>query len=109
MKGNLMKKIKEIIEVLEQVNAQEIKVFDYEDKSPFFQYVIIATVNNRQANAAIGHFKKLDLAEMKNVEGTGNTGWVLVDSSDVIVHLFSPEQREFFDFDQRLLGYKQIL
>ncbi|HHX78294.1 MAG TPA: ribosome silencing factor [Acholeplasmataceae bacterium] len=103
-----MKKINQIIEVLEQVNAKDIKAFDNEDKSPFFQYVIIATVSDRQANAAVGHFKKLNLAEMKNVEGTGSSGWVLVDSSDIIIHLFTKEQREYFAFDQRFLGVKQI-
>lgn len=104
-----MKKIETILEVLEQVNAKDVKVFDYEDKSPFFQYVVIATVSNRQANAAVGHFKKLNIAEMQNVEGTDNSGWVLVDSNDIIIHLFTAEEREFFSFDERLLGYKQIV
>jgi len=104
-----MKKIETILEVLEQVNAKDVKVFDYEDKSPFFQYVVIATVNNRQANAAVGHFKKLNVAEMKNVEGANNTGWVLVDTNDVIIHLFTEEERKHFNFDERLMGYKQII
>lgn len=103
-----MKKIEKIIEILEQVNAKDIKAYDYEKTSPFFDYIIIATVSDRQANAAVSHFKKMDLAEMKNVEGAPNSGWILVDSNDIIIHLFTKEQREYFDFDQRLLGIKQI-
>lgn len=103
-----MKKIEQIIEILEQVNALDIKAFDYEKSSPFFDYIIIATVSDRQANAAVGHFKKMNIAEMKNIEGSPNSGWILVDSKDIIIHLFTKEQREFFDFDQRLLGVKQI-
>lgn len=103
-----MKKIEQIIEILEQVNAKDIKAFDYENKSPFFDYIIVATVSDRQANAAVGHFKKMNLAEMKNIEGAPNSGWVLVDSNDIIIHLFTKEEREYFDFDQTLLGIKQI-
>lgn len=102
------KKIKAIVEVLEQVKATDIKIFDYENKSPFFDYVIVATATDRQGNAAVGYLKKEEIVELKNVEGRGNTGWVLIDLGDIIVHIFTDEQRKYYNFDERLLGIKQI-
>lgn len=104
-----MKKIEEIIEILEDVNALDIRVYDYEESSPFFRYVIVATANERQANAATNHLKQALLAEMKNVEGNGSGGWVLVDSSDTIIHLFNSEQREYYNLDKYLADKKRII
>lgn len=102
------KKLKDIIEILKQVNATDIKVYDYENTSPFFDYVIVGTATDRQGNAAVGYLKKADLVEMKNVEGRQNSGWVLIDASDVIIHLFTSEMRKVYNFDERLMLIKQI-
>lgn len=104
-----MDKIKQIVEILEEVNAQDIRVYDYENSSPFFNYVIVATTNERQGNAAVNHMKHVDLADMKNVEGAGSGGWLLVDSSDTIVHLFTSEQREYYKLDDHLMSKKRVI
>lgn len=36
----------------------------------------------------------------KQVEGTGNSTWILMDYQDIIVHLFSKEDRQFYDLDR---------
>ncbi|VEU80673.1 ribosome silencing factor [Haploplasma axanthum] len=103
-----MKKINKIIEILEQVNASDIKAFDYEKKSPFFDYIIIATTNERQSTAAVSYMKKEELVNYKNSEGKDNSGWVLIDTGDTIIHLFNSEQRKYYNFDERLLGIKKL-
>lgn len=103
-----MKEIEKILDILEQVNATNVRVFDYEKKSPFFDYVIIATANDRQSNALVGYLKKANIVELKNVEGRNKTGWVLVDAGNIIVHIFNEEQRKHYNFDERLLGIKEI-
>ena len=44
---------------------------------------------------------------VRGVEGK-NGGWLLIDMKDIIIHVFSKEQREFYGFDRRLSGLKQI-
>lgn len=102
-----MKKIKDIVEILNKVNAIDIKAFDYENKSPFFDYVIIATVSGRQSVATINYLKEENLMDTERVEGR-NTGWTLIDTGNVIVHLFDDEHRKYYNFDERLLGIKKI-
>ena len=102
------KKLKKIVDTLEDLNVKELKVFDFEQSSPFYTYFVIATVNERQGNAAVNHLKQnLSSEEIKHVEGKGGS-WVLVDCGDVIVHLFSEDLRKYYGFDQRLMDVKLV-
>lgn len=103
-----MEKLNKIIDTLEDLKVKDLAVYDFEKTSPFYDFFVITTVNERQGNAAINHLKKALVAEdIKNIEGKGGS-WTLVDCHDVIVHLFQENDRKFYGFDQRLLGYKRI-
>jgi ribosome-associated protein len=103
-----VEKVNKIIETLEDLKVKDLACYDFEKTSPFYDYFVIATVNERQGNAAINHLKKALLAdEIKHVEGKGGS-WTLVDCHDVIVHLFQEEDRKFYGFDQRLIGVKRV-
>ena len=95
-----------IKEQLENVKAQDISVFDFKGQSPFYDYFIVATTNDRQANAAINYIKKvLPKEQIKHVEGKGGS-WLLIDCYDIIIHLFREEDRAFYNFDERLMEFK---
>lgn len=103
-----MEKLDKIIQTLEDLKVKDLAVYDFEKTSPFYDYFVIATTNERQGNAAINYVKKALLAEeIKHVEGKGGS-WVLIDCHNVIIHLFREEDRKFYGFDQRLLGVKRI-
>mgnify|MGYP001371824855 FL=1 len=102
-----MKKVNRAIEILNALNVKDLVAYDFDKKSPFYDYFIVATVNDRQSTAAFNHFKKEEIFDLKNVEGK-NSGWTLIDLGDIIVHLFSEEDRKYYDFDTRLLGVKKI-
>jgi ribosome-associated protein len=103
-----VEKINKIIETLENLKVKDLAVYDFEKSSPFYDYFVIATVNERQGNSATNYLKKAILAEeIKNIEGKGGT-WTLVDCHDVIIHLFREEERKYYGFDQRLIGIKRI-
>lgn len=103
-----MEKLNKIIETLEDVKVKDLAVYDFEKSSPFYDYFVIATTNERQATAAINYLKKSLLAEdIKHVEGKGGS-WVLIDAHDIIIHLFREEDRKFYGFDNRLISVKRI-
>lgn len=106
-----MKLLKTIIESLDKVKARNINIYDMEGISPLFDYMVIATIDsNRQADAAT-HYLKDDLAkegfEVKNVEGK-NSAWVLVDCYDVLVHVFTDEERAHYSLERIYMDVKQI-
>lgn len=103
-----MEKINKIIETLENLKVKDLVVYDFENTSPFYDYFVIATVNERQGNSATNYLKKALVAEeIKHIEGKGGS-WTLVDCHDVIIHLFREEERKYYGFDQRLIGIKKI-
>lgn len=100
--------LQKIIQTLEDIKVKDLKAFDFEKTSPFYDYFVIATVNERQGNAAISHLKKaLEDDDLRHIEGKGGT-WVLIDCNSVVVHLFSQEEREYFGFDKRLIDIKRV-
>lgn len=102
----MLLKIKTIIDQLENVKARDIKVFNLKGVSPFYDFFIVATANDRQSNAAINYIKKaLGEKEIKHSEGKGGT-WLLMDCFDVIVHIFDEPSRAYYQFDQRLMEYR---
>ena len=103
-----MELLEKIIKTIDIVKVTDVKVFDMEKSSPFFDYVVLATANERQSNALIQYLKEsVGMAQIKGFEGkTG--GWLLVDLGDVILHLFSKEMRDYYGFDKRLMSLKQV-
>ncbi|CDR31096.1 ribosome-associated protein [Acholeplasma oculi] len=93
--------------ILEKINAKDIAVYEFKEKSPFYDYFIVGTVNERAGNAAISYFNSELQSEIKHVEGKKNTSWVLIDLGDVVVHLFSESDREFYGFDKRFMEIKK--
>ena len=100
-----MNKFKDVIEVLEDVKVKDLKIYDFNKTSPFYDYFIIANVNERQANAAANNLKQSFKDELLNIEGK-SSGWVLVDLNDVVVHLFQAQDREFYGLDKMLYGFQ---
>ncbi|MGI6786949.1 MAG: ribosome silencing factor [Acholeplasmataceae bacterium] len=98
-----MNKIKPVVTVLDDLKIKDIKVYDFKNTSPFYDYFVIATVNERQANAAANNLKQTFKDKIKNIEGK-SSGWVLVDMGDIIVHLFRAEERDFYGLDKMLYG-----
>jgi len=99
--------VKKSIEILEKVNAKDITVFDFKETSPYYDYFVIGTVNDRAGQAAVGYFGDDLRSNIRHIEGKGNAGWVLIDLGDVVVHLFKEEDRRFYGFDQRFMEFKK--
>ena len=103
-----MEKLNKVIEVLEDLKVRDLAVYDFENASPFYNYFVICTTNERQGGAVVSHLKKaLEDKEIKNIEGR-NASWTLIDAHDIIIHVFREEDRKYYGFDQRLMGIKRI-
>lgn len=95
---------KTIEDFLDSKKAQDIKIVDLSGKSSMADYMVIATgSSSRQIKTMADQLKeylyKLNVRPVV-MEGTGSCDWVLVDSGDVIVHLFKPEVRDFYALEK---------
>lgn len=93
-----------IAEVLDSKKAKDIKVLYVEDKTVIAEYFVICTGNsNTQVKALAGEVEyRMGLrgVEPYSIEGRDNGTWLLLDYSNVIVHIFGREAREFYNLDK---------
>lgn len=100
----LLEVVKKAVQALEDKKAEDIKVIDIGEVSSIADYFIIA--NGSNANQLAAMKDAVDEAvykagmEAKQVEGNNNSTWILIDYNDIIVHLFSKEDRLFYDLER---------
>lgn len=102
-----------VIAVLEEKRAEDVVWLDVSGVTDLARYFIIATVTNpRQMAAVAGACEK----ERKSrgfprigIEGAASgSSWVVLDYADVIVHLFLPEQREYYALEHLWADAKKM-
>ncbi len=97
----------EIIESLNDDKAEEIVQIDLRGKSAMADHMVVCSGRSSRQVGAISE-KLADRLKQKferhcKVEGKGQGDWVLIDAGDVIVHVFRPEVREFYQIEKMWL------
>lgn len=93
---------------LEDDKAEDILAIDIRGKSSFADMLVVASGRSaRHVGALADHvMRKLRDAGVKDVrvEGLPQADWVLVDAGDVVVHIFRPEVRTFYNIEKIWAG-----
>ena len=97
------KLVESVLGSLDDDKAEEVTVIDLRGRSSITDYMVIATGRSqRQVGAMADHLmeklKKFGLAV--GVEGVTQGDWVLIDAGDIVVHLFRPEVRSFYNLER---------
>ena len=98
-------KIKNKIEaILDNNKAKNIVSIDLKKKSYIADYMIIASGTSSRhlqslAENLVSELKKIGVYNCR-IEGKNSNDWKLVDAIDIIVHIFHPEKREFYDLEK---------
>ena len=97
-----LKKI--IIDTLDINKAQDIISIDLKDKSSMADYMIIASGTSSRhiqslSEQVLEKFKDCGIDNSK-IEGKDSNEWKLVDGIDLIVHIFHPEKRRFYELEK---------
>ncbi len=95
---------KNIEKILDDNKAQNIITISLKNKSYIADYMVIASgTSSRHLQALseilVSELKKTGLENCR-IEGKDSSDWKLVDTQDVIVHIFHPEKREFYDLEK---------
>jgi ribosome-associated protein len=105
---------RKLVDIASDVQAEDIVLLDISKISVFADYFIILSAESDRQIRAIHEemetrLKKDDGVRLKHYEGTSESGWLLLDFGSVIVHIFSPEQREFYGLEQVWARAPQVL
>ena len=95
---------KEIENILNDNKAMEIKSINLKGKTSIADFMIIASGNSSRHIQALSEIlvNKLKEKGINNcrLEGQHSNDWKLIDATDVIVHIFHPEKRKFYDLER---------
>ena len=93
-----------VINTLDLNKAQDIVTIDLKDKSSMADYMIIASGTSSRHIQSLSEqvLEKLKNNGVKNskIEGKESSEWKLVDGIDLIVHIFHPEKRKFYELEK---------
>ena len=92
------------VEALEDKKAEDITIIDISEVSVLADYFIIADGSNRNQVQAMADSAEEALGragyDAKQIEGYQSANWILMDYKDIIVHVFSKEDRAFYDLER---------
>ena len=92
-----------IVQLLEDKKAEDLVVIDLENKTNIADFLIIASGTSIRHLVTMAEFIAQELKTVKrlaSIEGANSASWILLDASEVIVHLFRPEARMFYNLEK---------
>ena len=101
---NIINLKKIIIETLDNNKALDIVTIDLKDKSSMADFMIVASGTSSRHIQSLSEqvLEKLKINGIKNskIEGKNSLEWKLVDGIDLIIHIFHPEKRKFYEIEK---------
>ncbi len=96
--------LKTVLASLDDSKAEETQTIDIAAKTPLADHMVVTSGRSHRHVGAIADHLLRDLKTAgfgtARVEGLPNCDWVLIDAGDVIVHIFRPEVREFYNIEK---------
>ncbi len=99
-----MELARSVVTLLEDKKGEDILLMDIQNIASFADYFVICSgTSDRMLQSladAIMEEAKKQFRIISSIEGEPVDGWLVVDLGDVVVHLFSPEQRDYYDLER---------
>jgi len=94
---------KKVVEILDELKAENIVLLDVSGMTPMCDYFVVATIiSPLQSQAIVDRLEQFGKKQKvpRNFEGGASSRWILVDLGDLIVHLFGKEERIYYNLEE---------
>jgi ribosome-associated protein len=92
-----------LVDILEEKKAEDILLLDIQETADFADYFLICSgTSNRMIDSlakAVFEYTKVNKIQGK-FQGEGTDGWLIGDYGDIIVHIFTPDQRDYYQLEE---------
>lgn len=97
-----------VIRALEDIKAQDIQVIDVHEKTALMDTLVVASGTSKRHVSAVVSSVAEDLKKQGFVvraqEGSSDSDWVLIDLTDLVLHVMIPETRAYYDIERLWSG-----
>ena len=104
MRPDAEETLRRILACLDDIKAEDTVTIDLHGKTSIGDYMVVTSGRSNRHVGAVADRVLQDLAEhgvaKARVEGLPHCDWVLIDAGDVIVHVFRPEVRAFYNLEK---------
>ena len=101
-----LEKAKSIVKILDEKKATDLTVIETQELTVMSDYFVIASGTSNTHVRSLADDVEFEMSkigiEVDHIEGRA-TGWILLDYGDILVHIFQPESREYYNLE-RLWG-----
>lgn len=99
-----MELAREIVDVIADKQGEDVLLLDIHEITVLADYFVLGSANSKRqtqaiVNGIVERTKEEFDAKPLRVEGDADSGWVLMDYGAVVVHLFAPEARSYYDLE----------
>ena len=95
--------VTEIVKILDENKAQDVNTIDLYGKSGIFDYMVVVSGTSGRHIHSLAEKLSIFLKQNKrikvSIEGGNNSEWLLIDAIDVVIHIFKPEVRNFYNIE----------
>lgn len=112
MQNSMNEKLALIKKLLEDKKAQNVVILDVSKYTNIADYFVISTATSATHARALAEYLKDELEKqghtIDHIEGLEHANWVLIDLTDVIVHIFQEDHRSYYDLEWLYSGVQRI-
>lgn len=95
---------RDLVLYLEEKFGEDIVLMDIHEQTYFSDYFVIATAGSERLLNSLSNDLVREIRTRYGIhskaEGEASSGWMVIDMDDIIVHLFSPEQRDYYQLEE---------
>ena len=108
-----MDKIQIINDAIDKAKGINTIVYHVADHNPFVEYVVITSASNARQIQAIAQYVREAMIvhdlEYSHIEGNESSKWILVDSSDIVVHIFEENERNVYALEKLYMNCERVI
>lgn len=104
--------LKDVLKAIDKAKGCDTIVYRVREHNPFVEYVVITTATNvRQLQAIAGYVRDELLQKnygFRHIEGDDTSKWLLVDSDDIVVHIFEENERDVYALEKLYANCERV-
>lgn len=105
--------LEKIISAIDKAKGTDTVIYRVNEHNPFLDYVVITSASNTRQLLAIADYVKDTLQEnnmgYRHIEGNDTSKWLLVDSDQIVVHIFEENEREVYDLEKLYANCERVM